>query len=515
MRQNLFIIPVLCLFLFWCSCRKDFQYDPSSGNLEFSKDTVYLDTVFTNIGSSTYSLKVYNPSTSDIQIPRVRLGQGINSSYRLNVDGVAGKEFENVPLMAKDSLFIFIETTFDISTLNQNEFLYADAILFDEGPKQQEVQLVTLIKDAIFLYPSENADGSKETILLGVDEEGNEIRIEGFILTDEQLNFNNEKPYVIYGYAGVESGKTLTVDPGSRIHFHKDSGILVGQGASLNVNGGLSSDTLLLENEVIFEGDRLEPEFSGVPGQWGTIWLSPGSVNNSINHLTIRNGTVGLLVEGNLPLNDPQLIIRNSQIYNSLSVNLWGRSSYIEGENLVFGNAGNGSLIITNGGNYAFRHGTIVNYWSNGFRTGAALQMSNYDPFENSDPGGQDLTASFINCIVDGNTFLELSLNSNETNLFDFTFMNCLIKFRDTNNQFESDPLYDFENTMFYSNVFLNEDTDFLNTARNDFRLGESSFAIGKADQATALLVPLDIQGTDRTSEPDIGAFEFTSMEQN
>ncbi|MBT8182615.1 MAG: hypothetical protein KJO53_13625, partial [Eudoraea sp.] len=202
MRQRLFIIPILLLTLLWCSCRKDFQYDISSGNLEFSKDTVYLDTVFTNIGSSTYSLKVYNKSNNDIQIPNVRLAQGNNSSYRLNVDGEAGKEFENIPLMAKDSLFIFIETTFDISAINENEFLYTDAILFDEGPKQQEVQLVTLIKDAIFLYPAENADGTKETLLLGLDEEGNEIRIEGFLLRDEQLSFTNEKPYVIYGYAG-------------------------------------------------------------------------------------------------------------------------------------------------------------------------------------------------------------------------------------------------------------------------------------------------------------------------
>lgn len=515
MRQRLFIIPILLLTLLWYSCRKDFQYDTSSGNLEFSKDTVYLDTVFTNIGSSTYSLKVYNRSNNDIQIPNVRLAQGNNSSYRLNVDGVAGKEFDNVPLMAKDSLFIFIETTFDISTLNQNEFLYTDVILFDEGPKQQEVQLVTLVKDAIFLYPAENADGTKETLLLGLDEEGNEIRIEGFLLNDEQLSFSNEKPYVIYGYAGVASEKILNIAAGSRVHFHKDSGILVGEGASLSVIGALSSDTLLLENEVIFEGDRLEPEFSGVPGQWGTIWLAPGSINNTINHLTIRNASVGLLVEGDPALNPPKLSVSNSQIYNSLAINIWSRSSSITGENIVLGNSGNGSLVCENGGNYSFVHSTIANYWSNGFRSGAALQISNYDRVEDTGASGQDLTASFISCIVDGNMFLELSLNSNETNLFDFSFTNCLIKFKDTNNQFDTDPRYDFDNETYYNNVFLNEDTDFLNTAKNNFRLGNSSFAIDKADPATAILVPLDILGTDRTSEPDIGAYEFIAAEEN
>jgi hypothetical protein len=35
-------------------------------SLIFSKDTIYLDTVFNNIGSSTYTLKVYNKSNKDI-----------------------------------------------------------------------------------------------------------------------------------------------------------------------------------------------------------------------------------------------------------------------------------------------------------------------------------------------------------------------------------------------------------------------------------------------------------------
>jgi hypothetical protein len=42
-----------------CSCRSDFETVASTGDLTFSKD-IYLDTVFTNIGSSTYRLKVYN-----------------------------------------------------------------------------------------------------------------------------------------------------------------------------------------------------------------------------------------------------------------------------------------------------------------------------------------------------------------------------------------------------------------------------------------------------------------------
>ena len=64
------------------SCRNDFDFESSSGNLRFSKDTVYLDTVFTNIGSSTYTLKVYNKSDKNIAIPSLKLGKGMASKYR-------------------------------------------------------------------------------------------------------------------------------------------------------------------------------------------------------------------------------------------------------------------------------------------------------------------------------------------------------------------------------------------------------------------------------------------------
>ena len=76
------------------SCRKDFDTVPSSGDLRFSKDTVYLDTVFTNIGSSTYTLKVYNRSSDDIKSPKIQLGK-TDSKYRMMSDGLTGLDEDN------------------------------------------------------------------------------------------------------------------------------------------------------------------------------------------------------------------------------------------------------------------------------------------------------------------------------------------------------------------------------------------------------------------------------------
>ena len=216
----LFLIGIL---LSVCSCRSDFETVASTGDLTFSKDTIYLDTVFTNIGSSTYRLKVYNKSKNDITIPTIKLAKGLNSKYRMTVDGMQGSEgksFKNVDLLAKDSLYIFIETTAKITDANPSDFLYTDQIEFDAGTNLQKVELVTLIQDAVFLYPKRFADGATETLPLG-DE-----KIYGFYLDENdpvngnELVFTNQKPYVIYGYAAVPTGKKVVFNSGSRVHFH-------------------------------------------------------------------------------------------------------------------------------------------------------------------------------------------------------------------------------------------------------------------------------------------------------
>jgi hypothetical protein len=37
----------------------------------------------------------------------------------------------------------------------------------DSGANQQNIELVTLIQDAVFLYPQRFADGTKETLPIG------------------------------------------------------------------------------------------------------------------------------------------------------------------------------------------------------------------------------------------------------------------------------------------------------------------------------------------------------------
>jgi len=514
-RTPIFTVVILLGIVFWSSsCRKNFEYAPSAGNLSFSRDTVFLDTVFNTIGSSTYALKIYNETRDDVSVPSIRLSNGPASFYRLNVDGVAGKTFRNIPIKARDSMFVFIETTGDIDANPESSLLYTDQLIFDSGIDQQEVALVTLVKDAIFLYPNKTADGTKETIRLSIDAEGNEIRANGFELTDSQLRFTNEKPYVIYGYAAVPTDKELIMDAGARVHFHKDSGLLIKEGASITINGEPSLDKELLEGEVIFEGDRLEPAFSETPGQWGSFWISPGSINNSIDHLTVKNGSIGLFVEGDNQLLSPTLSITNSQIFNNSLHNIWARTAFIEAENLVLGGAGSASLYCNLGGKYSFTHCTIANYWNKGFRTSAALEIDNFVQSSAMEILTRDLVkADFKNCIIDGNSQVELALGVNLGSQFNYSLSHCLLTFNDVNNQSTTDSLYNFNDSENYTTLFLNRNPDFFFSARNDFRIGLESEAIKNASLEFAQEVPVDLLGTDRTIAPDIGSYQAVSQE--
>ena len=516
MKRLLYFIITFSLVLLWSSCRKDFEFSPSTGSLQFSKDTVYLDTVFTNIGSSTYNLKVYNRSNEDILIPSVRLGLGEASSYRLNVDGVSGKTFENVQILAEDSLYVFIETTVDIANVsNTTQYLFTDQIEFDSGSNLQKVELVTLVQDAVFIYPDrDNTTKVIETLTLNIGGELVETDIQGRELLPSELTFTNEKPYVIYGFAAVPNGETATINPGARLHFHNNSGLLVTEGASININGAFSADQDLLENEVILEGDRLEPSFSDIPGQWSAIWLLDGSINNSISYTTIKNATVGILCDGNPDEVSNKINLNNTQIYNSSAFGILGRNTSIAGENLVINNSGQSSFAGTLGGKYNFTHCTIANYWNNSFRQFPSVLLNNFIVDADNNAILADLTeANFNNCIIYGNDNPEILLDEIEDAavVFNFKFTNCLIRFEDSGNNFTG-ANYDFNDTTHYEGVIFNQNPDFKDAFINQLIVGDDSAANNQGNTVFSSQVPFDILNINRTAAPDLGAYQHITF---
>lgn len=512
MRQLLLFLGIIATFCF-TSCRNELDFESSIGTLTFSKETVYLDTVFTNIGSSTYTLKVYNNSNKNISIPKVRLGKGQSSNYRLMVDGVPGKEFENVELLAKDSLFVFIEITSNIANTNPTDFLYTDRIEFGETNNYQKVELVTLIQDAVFIYPERTGSPNNytyEQINLGTNTAPENITGTNLSETDatngNELHWTNTKPYVIYGFAKIPETKTLVIDPGARVHFHANSGLIVAANAHLQVNGALST-TDDLENEVIFEGDRLEPNYSEVPGQWLAVIFMGGSNQNVIKNLTIKNATVGMLVSNNDGTTTPTIDMMNVQIYNCANVGILARTGNISGKNVVINNCGQASLACTYGGSYDFTHCTFANYWNSPSQTSLVLTNENDS---NNIPTALS-QANFKNCIFYGSSNFGIALEKTGT-VFNYKFVRCLIKFVDFNNQYINGELYNFSSNLNnYVNCIytLNSNQNlplFKNPSKNQFNLLQGSAAIGLG--IFDPLVQKDILNIDRPINPDLGAYQ-------
>jgi len=525
MRFPFLILSIVCLY-FVASCRNDFEFEPSTQALTFSKSVVYLDTVFTNIGSSTYTLKVYNPSDKNILLKSVKLAKGLNSKFRMTVDGMAGNNrlFENVEMLAKDSMYIFIEVTSDVADANPTDFLYDDKIEFHHfgGLETQTVNVVTLIQDAIFIRPNRTWDNTTSQYiyeLLNLSDSPTEIR--GYELTDSELNWTSAKPYVVYDWVKIPNNKTLNIGAGTRVHFHKNSGMIIDKLATLNINGALSTydaeGQIVQNNYVNFLGDRLEHTYYNIPGQWGGI-LNFSNQNNLINYLKIKNATIGLYMRP-LDLNDSyktKTTITNSEIYNCTQYGIFALRGELTAQNLVIDDCGLYSFAGIIGGKYNFTHCTLHNRWnspnqlsvylSNGLTTNTTLYLSDLEE------------ANFNNSIIYGNNRVQFFAKDESvatgSALLNFKFNNCLIKFDASSNQtLASNPLFYFTtDAARYINCSIANNSSifkpkFKLTRYHPFDLLEAYSIPNDNSFSTAP----DILGRPRTGQINVGAYQFSN----
>ena len=481
---QIFVLALIILF----SCSKPDEEMMSNANLNFSSDTITFDTIFSSIGSITKTLTIYNNNNFDI-ISDINLNGASAANFRMNIDGISGNNQNDIFIGKNDSIFIFIEVSINPS-LNSLPYILSDSLIFTTGQNQQVIKLIAWGQDAYF--HTANTFGE---IINGSDT--NKIYY-------HQINSNqtwlNDKPHVVYGYVIIEPNAELNINEGTNIYFHKNSGIIVGNpfsdqyGGTLKVNGTLN-------NEVTFQGDRLDSWYQNVPGQWDRIRFIPGSYNNEINYAIIKNGTTGIHAD-TVSNSNPTVTIRNTIITNMSSIGILGQGARLDVSNSVISQCGQYTVACYIGGDYTFNHCTFANYWNYSFRNTPSILLNNYYYDNNENIQIRNLNnAYFGNCIIYGSLSTEISFDNNENGQFNFTFDHSLLKIDPNMNTLSNN----------YINIIKNSDPLFTDYLNNDFSLKENSPAINSGNfqisQNNNLL--FDLNEVNRNDPPELGAYEY------
>ncbi len=477
MRKNLklplkAILINFAIVIAFASCEKETIYTGTEKVLRFSEDTVAFDTVFTTIGSATYSFKVYNTVDDKVVINSISLGNLTDSPFRLNVDGYSTKRAEQISLKGGDSLHIFVEVTIDPQ--NQDSPLFIkDSILFNVNNNLSKVMLTAYGQDV--------------------------VKLKNQHLQTTSLTAN--KPYLVYDTLFVDKGVTVTLEAGATFYMHRGSRVIVD--GTLIANGEF-------EKPILFVGDRLEDWYKDAVGAWGDIYLSPKSVNSSLNYVTIKNGDNGLLCDS-VGLVGDTLNLSNLRIEHIQNTGLLLQNSVAKVKNSLFGNCSKNSVALYFGGSYIFTHCTISNSGNgNTTRSGSALYVTDF--YKNDE--GVTVTnplkeAWFRNTIITGSYSTEIDLDFSEAtaSTASYLFQNCYLSLSKS---------FDSTNEQHYISIVRSGDLKFLSKDNFNYHIDSTSVARDAGDIVFGNEVPLDFDKVSRVidNKPDLGMYEYVKSEK-
>jgi hypothetical protein len=395
MKQLFWLIAISLGAAGLASCNLEHErlnLNPALG-LRFSADTIYFDTVFTELKTVTFRLRVYNPNESAVRIRSVYVN-GVNGSqpFSFSIMGRSGPQrVENVQLEGSDSAYVLMSARIDGRNQN-NPFIIKDSLVFElEGRNEkQDVKILAYGQDALYLR---NRSLACDT------------------------TWKDDRPVILLDTVSVKPGCRLQIDPGARIYGYNSSFLIVR--GSLEIKGSR-------EKPVVFQGTRLEPYYADVPGQWGGILLMDGASGN-IEHLQLKNSYRGIQVGevGSKPENLPNasLKISFSFLQNIVDYGILGVKGIVAAMNNQFADCGESGFAALQGGNYQLWHNTFGYSGNNPFRRDGKYQLlfsDHYpDPRTQTIYGGK-LTVKVVNNLIDGTEEEEIAFAERKVPDFDF-----------------------------------------------------------------------------------------------
>lgn len=460
------------------SCQDDETFSASPSHLlTFSTDTVKMDTTFSTVPTPTKTFWVYNRSGAGIRCKNIRLEQGNQTGFRVNVDGVylgqsEGYQVNDIDVRDKDSIRVFVELT---SPMNQKEkpSLVTDNLVFTlESNVQQKVNMRAFSWDAVLMED---------------------------VVVSEDMQIGGTKPIVIKGGITVKEGATLTVTAGSTLYFHNDAGIDVY--GKLNCEGAW-------DNNIVLRGDRIDHMFDYLPydrvsGQWKGIHFYKSSYENRIFFTDIHSTYHGVVCDSSY-LDKIKLYLYNSTIHNCQGYGLLSQHSLVDVYNTQITNTLKDCASFIGGG-VLMRHCTLAQFYPFDSNRGVALRFTNKrNQFEN--PLYQ---FDVYNTLVTGYADDVVMGDFDDNIQFSYSFTNCVLRTPEVKEEtaFKNIIWEDVEDkeTGAEKNFKL-IDTDLL---IYDFRLSENSKAIDAGVKLEGGMSDYDRLGVKRGEIPDVGAYEF------
>lgn len=478
--RKIFCIGVAALTLGLVGCQDDDSFSTSTSNtLTFSSDSIKLDTVFSRVPSSTQTMWVYNKSGDGIRCANVRLENGNQTGFRVNVNGeylgeTAGYQVQDVEIRKGDSIRVFVELT-SPNNLKETPTLLEDNLVFTlESGVQQKINLSAYTWDATLL---------------------NNLEIK------HDTTITSAKPIVIRGGIKVDSAATLTISAGTTLYFSNAAGI--------HVYGKLIANGTADDN-IVLRGDRLDHMFDYLPydrvsGQWQGVHFYESSYDNELNYTDLHSAYNGIVCDSSA-VDKLKLTLYNSIIHNCQGYGLLSTNCVMDIWNTQITNTLNDCAAFYGGG-VMLRHCTLAQFYPFDAERGVALRFANAKdgvlyPLYQFDVYNTLITGYADDCIMG-----DFSKDATA----DFYFENCILR----------TVVPDTIDSARYVNVVWEDVEDTTSCGEKHFRkvdadMQDYDFRLDSVSSARDAGVVLprgysdyDRLGLRRDDKPDLGCYEY------
>ena len=386
-RIILYILAIVSVIA--CADDEDFSTS-SSDRLSMSVDTLLMDTVFAQVGSSTYTVWVYNCGDKALRLTSVKLKSGNQTGFRVNVDGEyldnqLGSVVTDLELRSGDSLRVFVELTSPATRKDEPQEVSDDLLFTLESGVVQALHMKAWAWDA--------------------------LKMTDKVISRDTVIDSPNTPIIIYGSGlRVDSGAVLTIR-NTTLYFH--------DGAGIDVYG-----TLKTENSTM-RGDRLDRMFDYLPydrisGQWRGLWFAPSSTSNELSDTEIRNAMTGVHLADSAVCDStkPRLVMTHCVVHNMKGYGVISYNSNIRLEYCQITNTW-GDCLAVYGGSCLIDHCTLAQFYPFAADRGAALRFVSNDSVRLK--CSQSLLTGYASDVLMGE-------QKDTAAVMDYEFSDCLLR---------------------------------------------------------------------------------------